>query len=96
MPNISGYLAFIIPVAMSTGVSLGLNPLVVGLAVVIVGDSVVFYPAGGAASVFIFQRANLRSPEIFRLGLVMTVIAIAVLFAIVLPYWRLVGESLTG
>ncbi|PKB66847.1 MAG: hypothetical protein BZY81_06240 [SAR202 cluster bacterium Io17-Chloro-G4] len=96
MPNISGYLAFIIPVAMSTGASLGLNPLVVGLAVVIVGDSVVYYPAGGAASVFIFQRANLRSPEIFRLGLIMTVIAIAVLFAIVLPYWRLVGESLTG
>jgi anion transporter len=96
MPNISGYLAFIIPVAMSTGASLGLNPLVVGLAVVIVGDSVVFYPAGGAASVFIFQRANLRSPEIFRLGLIMTVVAIAVLFAIVLPYWRLVGESLTG
>ena len=96
MPNISGYLAFIIPVAMSTGASLGLNPLVVGLAVVMVGDSVVFYPAGGAASVFIFQRANLRSPEIFRLGLIMTVIAIAVLFAIVLPYWRLVGESLTG
>lgn len=95
MPNISGYLAFIIPVAMSTGASLGLNPLVVGLAVVIVGDSVVYYPAGGAASVFIFQRANLRSPEIFRLGLIMTVIAIAVLFAIVLPYWRLVGESLT-
>ena len=96
MPNISGYLAFIIPVAMSTGASLGLNPLVVGLAVVIVGDSVVYYPAGGAASVFIFQRANLRSPEIFRLGLIMTVVAIAVLFAIVLPYWRLVGESLTG
>jgi len=96
MPNISGYLAFIIPVAMATGASLGLNPLVVGLAVVIVGDSVVFYPAGGAASVFIFQRANLRSPEIFRLGLIMTVVAIAVLFAIVLPYWRLVGESLTG
>lgn len=96
MPNISGYLAFIIPVAMSTGASLGLNPLVVGLAVVIVGDSVVYYPAGGAASVFIFQRANIRSPEIFRLGLVMTGVAIAVLFAIVLPYWRLVGEGLTG
>ena len=96
MPNISGYLAFILPVAMSTGASLGLNPLVVGLAVVIVGDSVVYYPAGSAGSVFIFQRANLRSPEVFRLGLIMTVVAIAVLFAIVLPYWSLVGEGLTG
>ena len=81
---------------MSTGASLGLNPLVVGLAVVFVGDSVVYYPAGGAASVFSFQRANLRSPEVFRLGLIMTVVAIGVLFAIVLPYWNLVGEGLTG
>jgi len=96
MPNISGYLAFIVPVAMSTGASLGLNPLVVGLSVVIVGDSVVYYPAGSAGSVFIFQRANLKSPEVFRLGLIMTGVAIAVLFAIVLPYWSLVGEGLTG
>ena len=96
MPNISGYLAFILPVAMSTGASLGLNPLVVGLAVVIVGDSVVYYPAGSAGSVFIFQRANLRSPEVFSLGLIMTGVAIGVLFAIVLPYWKLVGEGLTG
>ena len=42
MPNISGYLAFLIPVAMSTGQSLGLNPLVCGLTVVVVGDAVVF------------------------------------------------------
>ena len=30
------------------------------------------------------------------MGLIMTVIAIGVLFIIVLPYWNLVGESLTG
>ena len=50
MPNIAGYLAFIIPVAMSTGAALGLNPVVCGLAVVVVGDSVVFYPASATAS----------------------------------------------
>ena len=75
---------------------MGLNPLVCGLTVVIVGDSVVYYPAGGAASVFIFQRANIKAPEVFRFGVIMTIIAIAVLFAVVLPYWRLVGERLTG
>ena len=95
MPNISGYLAFIIPVAMSTGAALGLNPVVCGLAVVVVGDSIVFYPAGATASVFIFQRAELRGFEVVRVGLIMTVIAIGVLFTIVLPYWNLVGESLT-
>jgi anion transporter len=95
MSNISGYLAFVLPVAMSTGAALGLNPLVCGLAVVIMGDAVVFYPAGSATSIFVFHRANISAPEVFRFGLVMTVVAAVVLFAVVLPYWNLVGESLT-
>ncbi len=95
MPNISGYLAFIIPVGMSTGAALGLNPVVCGLAVVVVGDSVVYYPASATASVFIYQRAEIRAPEVLRMGIVMTGIAIGVLFLIVLPYWNMVGESLT-
>ena len=95
MPNIVGYLAFVIPVAMATGLSLGLNPLVCGLAVVIVGDSVVYYAAGSASSIFVFQRSGIGAPEVFRFGLVMTGVSIAVLFAIVLPYWSLIGEGLT-
>ena len=95
MPNIAGYLAFIIPVAMSTGASLGLNPLVCGLAVVIVGDSVVFYPAAAAGSVFIYQRAGISAPEVLRVGVIMTLVAVAVLFAFALPYWTAVGEGLT-
>jgi di/tricarboxylate transporter len=95
MPNISGYLSFIIPVAMSTGAALGLNPVVCGLAVVVVGDSVVYYPASATASVFIYQRAEIRAQEVLRMGIVMTGIAIGVLFLIVLPYWAMVGESLT-
>ena len=95
MSNISGYLAFVLPVAMSTGAALGLNPLVCGLAVVIMGDSVVYYPAGSATSIFVFQRANIRAPEVFRFGIAMTLVAVAVLFAVVLPYWNLLGESLT-
>ena len=94
MPNITGFLAFTIPVAMSTGASLGLNPLVCGLAVVLVGDSVVYYPAGSASSVFIFQRAEISAPEVFRIGVLMTLVAIGVLFAVAVPYWGLVGESL--
>ena len=95
MPNIAGYLAFIIPVAMSTGESLGLNPMLCGLAVVIVGDSVVFYPAAAAGSVFIYQRADITSPEVLRAGVIMTLVAIAVLLAFALPWWNVIGESLT-
>ena len=96
MPNIAGYLAFIIPVAMSTGASLGLNPMLCGLALVIVGDSVVFYPAAATASVFIYQRAGISSPEVLRAGVIMTLVAVAVLFAFAIPYWNAIGESLTA
>ena len=94
VPNISGYLALVIPVAMATAGALGLNPLAVGMAVVVVGDSVVYYPAGGTASIFIYQRAEIKAPEVFRFAVVMTVVSIGVLFALVLPYWALVGEPL--
>ena len=96
MPNIAGYLAFIIPVAMSTGESLGLNPMVCGLAVTIVGDSVVYYPAAAAGSVFIYQRADISAPEVLRAGVIMTLVAVAVLFAFALPYWGAIGEGLTA
>ena len=94
VPNIAGYLAVAIPVAMATGQSLGLNPLVCGLAVVVVGDSVVYYPAGGTSGVFIYQRAGIAAPEVFRFGLIMTLVAIGALFLLVLPYWGLVGQPL--
>ena len=94
MPNIAGYLAFVIPVAMASGEALGLNPLVCGMAVVVVGDSLVYYSAAGTASIFIFLQANIRNPEIFRWALVMTAVSIAVLFLIAIPYWSMVGEPL--
>jgi sodium-dependent dicarboxylate transporter 2/3/5 len=94
VPNIAGYLSLVIPIAMATGAALGLNPLVCGMAVVVVGDSVVYYAAGSTSGVFVFQRANLTGWHIFRFGLVMTVVAIGVLFAIAVPYWGLVGEPL--
>ena len=70
--------------------------MVCGLAVVIVGDSVVYYPAAAAGSVFIYQRADISSPEVLRTGIIMTVIAIAVLMAFAVPYWGVVGEGLTA
>ena len=96
MPNIAAYLALVIPIAMSTAGVMGINPIICGLAVVIVGDSIVFYPAGGTASVFIYIRAEIRSPEVFRLGFIMTLVSIATLFGVALPYWHMLGQKLTG
>ncbi len=94
VPNIAGYLALVIPIAMSTGQALGLNPVVCGLAVVVVGDSVIYYPAQSTASVFIYQRAGLQTPVVFAFGLVMTVVALAVLLGLTIPYWGLGGQPL--
>ena len=94
LPNIAGYLALVIPVTMAAAESLGLNPLVCGFAAVVVGDSAVYYGAGGTSAVFIFQRANISNPEIFRFGITMTVAVIAVLLLVVVPYWNLVGYPL--
>jgi hypothetical protein len=58
------------------------------------GDSAVYYPAGGTSGLFIFQRAGISAPEIFRFGLVMTLVAISVLLVLVVPYWNLVGQPL--
>lgn len=94
VPNIAGYLALVIPLAMSTGQALGLNPVACGMAVVVVGDSVIYYAAQSTASVFIYQRAGLGSAVVFGFGVVMTVVAIAVLLGLTIPYWKLVGQPL--
>ena len=94
LPNIAGYLALVIPVTMAAAESLGLDPLVCGMAAVVVGDSVVYYSAGGTASVFIFQRANISNPEIFRFAITMTVLVTAVLLLAVVPYWGIIGHPL--
>ena len=95
-PNIAGYLALVIPVVMATGLTLGLNPLVCGMVSVVVGDSVVYYQAGGSASIIIFQRAQIPAREVLRFGLIMVVVAIAVSLLLAVPYWSWVGEPLTG
>ena len=94
LPNIAGYLALVIPVAMAAGEAVGLNPLVCGMAIVVIGDTPVYYSAGSTSGVFIFERAAVRATEIVRFGLLMTVVAIGTLFLLALPYWSLVGQPL--
>jgi sodium-dependent dicarboxylate transporter 2/3/5 len=94
IPNITGFLAISIPIAMSIGSSTGLNPIVCGLLVMIAGDSVLYYPAQAASSLVIYERGFLTAPEIFRFGILMTFVAFIVVLVIALPYWSIVGEPL--
>jgi len=94
IPNITGFLALTIPVAMSIAQSTGLNPTLCGLVVMIAGDAVLYYPAQSASSLVVYQRGHLTAPEIFRFGVWMTLAAYVVVLAVALPYWALVGEPL--
>jgi divalent anion:Na+ symporter, DASS family len=92
--NSGGYLAFVVPIAMSTGLALGLNPLIVGMTMVVVGDLLVFYAAQANGTIILLERANLSGVDLFKLSSALTVTSIIILFAVALPYWGLLGESL--
>ena len=94
IPNITGFLALTIPIAMSMGQTTGLNPVICGLVVMIAGDAVLYYPAQSASSLVVYERGHLTAPEIFRFGVWMTFVAYVVVLAVALPYWAMVGEPL--
>jgi anion transporter len=94
IPNITGFLATAIPLAMSIGAATGVNPMICGLAVMIAGDAVLYYPAQSASSLAVYQRGYLRAGEIFRFGIWMTVVAFLVVIAVAVPYWTALGEPL--
>ncbi len=94
IPNITGFLAVCIPIAMSIATLTGLNPLVCGLLVMIAGDAVLYYPAQSASSLVVYERGYLTATEIFWFGTLMTVVAILVALLVAIPYWGLLGEPL--
>jgi anion transporter len=94
VPNITGFLATTIPIAMAIGASTNVNPLVCALAVMIAGDAVLYYPAQSASSLVVYERGFLSMREIAWFGAVMTVVAFVVVLAVALPYWSFMGETL--
>jgi solute carrier family 13 (sodium-dependent dicarboxylate transporter), member 2/3/5 len=95
VPNISGFLALAIPIAMSVGREIGLNPLVAALVVMMTGDAVLYYPAQSASALVIHERGHVSAGEMLRFGLWMTALAYVVILLVALPYWGLIGQPLS-
>jgi anion transporter len=95
VPNISGFLALALPIAMSVGAQAGVNPLVCALVVMMTGDAVVYYPAQSASALVIYERGHVSAGEILKFGLWMTLVGWVAILAVALPWWGLVGEPLT-
>jgi di/tricarboxylate transporter len=96
VPNISGFLALALPVAMSFGREAGLNPLLCALVVMMTGDAVLYYPAQSASSLVIYERGHVTAGEVVRFGVWMTLVAYVAILAVALPWWALVGERLAA
>ncbi len=94
VPNISGFLALALPIAMSVGREAGLNPLVCALVVMMTGDAVVYYPAQSSSALVIYERGHVSAGEMLRFGLWMTLVGWVAILAVALPWWALVGEPL--
>ncbi|HTD91226.1 MAG TPA: SLC13 family permease [Burkholderiales bacterium] len=94
IPNITGFLATTIPIAMAIGSATGVNPMICGLAVMIAGDAVLYYPAQSVSSLAVYERGYLSAPEIFKFGVWMTLVAFIVVLVVALPYWSAVGMAL--
>jgi di/tricarboxylate transporter len=96
IPNISGFLALGLPVAMSVGHEAGLNPLLCALVVMMTGDAVLYYPAQSASALVIYERGHVTAGEVLRFGLWMTLVAWVAILGVALPYWALLGERLAA
>jgi len=96
IPNISGFLALALPVAMSVGREAGVNPLVCALVVMLTGDAVLYYPAQSASALVIYERGHVTAGEVAWFGVWMTLVAYVTILFVALPYWTLIGEGLTA
>ncbi|PWU23935.1 MAG: hypothetical protein C5B48_07750 [Candidatus Rokuibacteriota bacterium] len=94
VPNISGFLALALPIAMSVGREVGLNPLVCALVVMMTGDAVLYYPVQSASALVIYERGHVSAGEIARFGLWMTFVAYAAIVLVALPWWAAMGQPL--
>jgi di/tricarboxylate transporter len=94
IPNISGFLALGLPIAMSVGREVGLNPLVCALVVMMTGDAVLYYPVQSGSALVIYERGHVSAGEILRFGLWMTLVAYAAILLVALPWWSILGEPL--
>ena len=94
IPNIAGFLALALPIAMSVGREAGVNPLVCALVVMMAGDAVLYYPVQSASSLVIYERGHVTAGEVLRFGLWMTLVAYVAILFVALPYWSSLGIAI--
>jgi anion transporter len=94
LPNRTAVLGITIPLLMSLAGPLGLNPLTVGLIVPIIAQTTVYYPVQLATALVTFRTRHYSAGELFRAGVLLTIVSVLVIFLIALPWWSFLGEPI--
>jgi di/tricarboxylate transporter len=93
--NLAACVALLLPVSSTIAASAGLNPVVVGLALTIAVDAVILYPVQTASNLMAYESGYFDRTDVMKLGAGMLTLTIMVVM-LVLPYWALLGLSLTN
>jgi anion transporter len=93
--NLAACISLLIPTTMTIAQAAGLNPVVCGLIVTIVVDSVILYPVQTASNLLAYESGYFNTADVGRFGIIMLGLAMLVGLGIAVPYWSIIGLPLT-
>lgn len=91
VPNGLVSLIFLLPLFLQLSHQIGIEPVIVAVTVVMVLDGVKFYPSQSIPLLMVYDRKIFTVSDVSQMGVAMTICLIIVLFAVVMPYWSLLG-----
>jgi sodium-dependent dicarboxylate transporter 2/3/5 len=94
--NLAACIALLVPITMTVAKTAGVNPIVCALAVTIVIDSVILYPAQTAANLIAYESGYFGSADVGRLGFAMLALTVLVSLCVAGPYWSILGLPLVS
>ena len=80
--------------ATTLAIALKMNPIVFGLIVSIVMDTVILYPVQTATNILVYGTGLIEGKDVLKVGLGLLVLTSLVILFIALPWWSLLGVPL--
>ncbi len=91
IPSITICLALLLPLFVHLARGLGINPVLVGLAVTMTIDTVKFYPAQSMPLLMAADMGYFNKKDVFSMGFAMLAALLVLLYTVFLPYWSIIG-----
>ena len=86
--------AIVLPIAFSMGDILGLNPMIITYIVALTGGLAFMLPMGAPPNAIAFSSGYLELSEVIKVGLILNLISMVLLYIIAVRIWPLFGLNL--